>query len=161
RYADRRGLAAGRRLSCSSLLRGDIVIDVPPDSQVHKQVVRKRAERRAIKLDPVVRLHYVEVAEPDMHDPSGDLQRLQQALGSQWGLSDLDCDLRVIQGLQQALRKGGWTVTVAVHQGRQITAVWPGFHDKAYGLAIDVGSTTIAAHLCELASGDVVASAGQ
>src|SRR5262249_16912033 len=95
RYADRRGLAAGRRLSCSSLLRGDIVIDVPPDSQVHKQVVRKRAERRAIKLDPVVRLHYVEVAEPDMHDPSGDLQRLEQALGSQWGLSDLASDLLV------------------------------------------------------------------
>jgi uncharacterized 2Fe-2S/4Fe-4S cluster protein (DUF4445 family) len=160
RYAARRGLAAGRRLSCSTLLEGDVVIDVPPDSQVHKQVVRKRAEMRAIQLDPVVRLHYVEVAEPDMHDPTGDLQRLEQALAKQWGLTGLDCDLRVIQGLQQALRKGGWTVTVAVHLGRQITAVWPGFHDKLYGLAIDVGSTTIAAHLCELASGEVVASSG-
>src|SRR5215471_15129824 len=160
RYAERRSLREGRRLSCSTLLQGDVVIDVPPDSQVHKQVVRKRAEMRAIQLDPVVRLHYVEVAEPDMHDPTGDLQRLEQALAKQWGLTGLDCDLRVIQGLQQALRKGGWTVTVAVHLGRQITAVWPGFHDKLYGLAIDVGSTTIAAHLCELASGEVVASSG-
>jgi uncharacterized 2Fe-2S/4Fe-4S cluster protein (DUF4445 family) len=160
RYAARRGLAAGRRLSCSTLLQGDVVIDVPPDSQVHKQVVRKRAEMRSIELDPVLRLHYVEVAEPDMHDPTGDLQRLEKALAKQWGLTGLDCDLRVIQGLQQALRKGGWTVTVAVHLGRQITAVWPGFHDKLFGLAIDVGSTTIAAHLCELASGEVVASSG-
>ncbi|MGH6960531.1 MAG: 2Fe-2S iron-sulfur cluster-binding protein, partial [Dongiaceae bacterium] len=160
RYADKRGLKAGRRLSCSSLLQGDLVIDVPPDSQVHKQVVRKRAEMRAIEIDPVVRLHYVEVIEPNMHDPSGDLQRLMQALEAQWGLTGLDCDLRVIQHLQKALRQGNWTVTVAVHHGKQITAVWPGFHDKAYGLAFDVGSTTIAGHLCELSSGDVVASAG-
>ncbi|MGH6929985.1 MAG: 2Fe-2S iron-sulfur cluster-binding protein, partial [Dongiaceae bacterium] len=160
RYADRRGLKDGRRLSCSTLLQGDIVIDVPPDSQVHKQVVRKRAEMRAIEVDPVVRLHYVEVIEPNMHDPSGDLQRLMQALEAQWGLTGLDCDLRVIQHLQKALRQGSWTVTVAVHHGKQITAVWPGFHDKAYGLAVDVGSTTIAGHLCDLSSGEVVASAG-
>ncbi|MFO1061085.1 MAG: ASKHA domain-containing protein [Dongiaceae bacterium] len=160
RYAERRTLQPGRRLSCSTLLQGDVVIDVPPDSQVHKQVVRKRAEMRAIELDPVVRLHYVEVAEPDMHDPTGDLQRLIKALQQQWGLGELDCDLRVIQKLQPALRKAGWTATVAIHLGRQITAVWPGFHEKAYGLAIDVGSTTIAAHLCDLASGEVVASAG-
>ncbi|MGH6932265.1 MAG: ASKHA domain-containing protein [Dongiaceae bacterium] len=160
RFADRRGMKEGRRLSCSTLLQGDIVIDVPPDSQVHKQVVRKRAEMRAIELDPVVRLHYVEVIEPNMHDPSGDLRRLMQALEAQWGLTGLDCDLRVIQHLQKALRAGNWTVTVAVHHGKQITAVWPGFHDRAYGLAVDVGSTTIAGHLCDLSSGEVVASAG-
>ena len=160
RYAEKRGLAPGRRLSCSTLLYGDAVIDVPPDSQVHKQVVRKRAEMRAIELDPVVRLHYVEVAEPDMHDPAGDLQRMEKALREQWGLKNLDTDLRVIQGLQKALRKGEWKVTVAIHHGKQITAVWPGFHDKIYGLAVDIGSTTIAAHLCDLASGEVVGSAG-
>ena len=160
RYADRRGLKEGRRLSCSTLLQGDVVIDVPPDSQVHKQVVRKRAEMRAIQIDPVVRLHYVEVVEPNMHDPSGDLQRLLGALETQWNLTGLDCDLRAIQVLQKALRKGEWTVTVAVHQNKQITAIWPGFRDKAFGLAFDIGSTTIAGHLCDLASGDVVASAG-
>jgi uncharacterized 2Fe-2S/4Fe-4S cluster protein (DUF4445 family) len=160
RYAEKRGLAPGRRLSCSTLLYGDAVIDVPSESQVHKQVVRKRAEMRAIELDPVVRLHYVEVAEPDMHDPAGDLQRMEKALREQWGLKNLDTDLRVIQGLQKALRKGEWKVTVAIHHGRQITAVWPGFHDKIYGLAVDIGSTTVAAHLCDLASGEVVGSAG-
>jgi uncharacterized 2Fe-2S/4Fe-4S cluster protein (DUF4445 family) len=160
RYAEKRGLAPGRRLSCSTLLYGDAVIDVPSESQVHKQVVRKRAERRSIELDPVVRLHYVEVAEPDMHDPAGDLQRMEKALREQWGLKNLDTDLRVIQGLQKALRQGEWKVTVAIHHGKQITAVWPGFHDKIYGLAVDIGSTTIAAHLCDLASGEVVASSG-
>ncbi len=159
-YRGRRRLGAEGRLSCQAQLLGDVVVDVPAESQVHKQVVRKRAEVRAIELDPVVRLHYVEVAEPDMEHPSGDLQRLQQALAEQWQLGELTCDLRVLQGLQQALRKGGWQVTVAVHSANRIIGVWPGFRDRAYGLAIDVGSTTIAGHLCELATGEVIASAG-
>ena len=153
-------MAPGRRLSCSTLVLGDLVIDVPSDSQVHRQVVRKAAEAHDIELDPVVRLHYVEVQQPDMHDPSGDLRRLEDALDFEWRLTGLACDVRVLQQLQPALRKGGWKVTVAVHGGSQIIAVWPGFRERVYGIAIDVGSTTIAAHLCDLSSGEVVAAAG-
>ena len=159
-YAAANGLEGGRRLSCSTQVLGDVVIDVPPDSQVHRQVVRKRVEVHTIELDPVVRLHYIEVQQPDMQDPAGDLQRVQEALEFEWQLTDLRCDVRVLQHLQEALRGGGWKVTVAVHDGSQIIAVWPEFRDKIYGLAVDVGSTTIAAHLCDLASGEVVAAAG-
>jgi len=160
RYDRRVGLKPGRRLGCQAQLLGDLVVDVPPDSQVHKQVVRKRAEVRTIELDPVVRLHHVEVAEPELHAPAGDLQRLQNALRAQWHLDGLTCDLRSLQGLQRALRDGDWKATVAVHSGERIIGVWPGFHDRALGVAVDVGSTTVAAHLCDLASGQVLASAG-
>jgi uncharacterized 2Fe-2S/4Fe-4S cluster protein (DUF4445 family) len=160
RYRAERGLAEGRRLSCSAQVLGDLVIDVPPESQVHRQLVRKGVEARAMARDPVVRPYYVEVQRPDMHDPSGDLRRLKDALEFEWRLSGLDCDVRALQQLQQALRQGNWAVTVAVHQGRQILAVWPGFRDRIFGMAVDVGSTTIAAHLCDLGSGDVVASSG-
>jgi len=161
RYARKREVKPGRRLSCQALVQGDLVIDVPADSQVHKQVVRKRAEVRNIELDPAVRLHYVEVRQPDMHKPTGDLERLAAALREQWGLSELDeCDTRTIQVLQKALRAGDWKVTVAVHRGKRITAIWPEFVDRVYGLAVDVGSTTIAAHLCDLSSGEVLASSG-
>jgi uncharacterized 2Fe-2S/4Fe-4S cluster protein (DUF4445 family) len=139
---------------------GDVVIDVPSSSQVHKQVVRKEAEAHDVELDPLIRLHYVEVQQPDMHDPSGDLRRLEDALEFEWRLTDLACDVIVLQQLQKALRAGHWKVTVAVHAGAQIVAVWPGFKEKVFGLAVDIGSTTIAAHLCDLASGEVVASAG-
>jgi uncharacterized 2Fe-2S/4Fe-4S cluster protein (DUF4445 family) len=159
-YCEHAPLEAGRRLSCSALLQGDVVIDVPATSQVHRQVVRKAAEARDIELDPSIRLHFVEVQEPDMHDPSGDLRRLEDALEFEWRLTGLQCDVRMLQQLQQALRKGRWKVTVAVHGGTQIIAVWPGFRERAYGLAIDIGSTTIAAHLCDLGSGEVVAAAG-
>jgi len=159
-YAARKPLDTGRRLACSTRIQGDVVIDVPADSQVHRQVVRKAVEAVSIELDPAIRLHYVEVAEPDMHSPASDLRRLMDALEREWRLRSLECDLAVVQGLQAALRKGAWKVTVAVHDETTIVAVWPGFRDKAYGVAIDVGSTTISAHLCDLLSGEVVASVG-
>ena len=160
RYADENGIADGRRLSCSAKILGDLVIDVPSESQVHRQVVRKRAEVHDIELDAAVRVYYVEVQEPDMHDPAGDLRRLKEALEFEWRLEELGCDFEVLHGLQATLREDDWRVTVAVYEDRDIIAVWPGFHDRVFGLAVDVGSTTIAAHLCDLSTGEVVASAG-
>jgi uncharacterized 2Fe-2S/4Fe-4S cluster protein (DUF4445 family) len=153
-------LGAERRLSCAAHLRGDMVIDVPPESQVHRQVVRKSLTVRDFVVDPVVRLHYVEVVPPELASPSGDLVRLFEALEREWQLHDLDADLDVIRALQPALEAGSYAVTVAVHDGRQVTAVWPGLHEKVYGVAIDIGSTTIAGHLADLGDGSVLASSG-
>src|ERR1700684_2215155 len=119
RFSRRAPLAQGRRLSCSARVEADVVIDVPASSQVHRQVVRKEADAHAIELNPVVSLHYVQVKQPDMHDPSGDLRRLFEALESEWSLKDLTCDLSVIQTLQPILRSGSWHVTVAGHADRQ------------------------------------------
>jgi len=150
----------GRRLSCQAKLLGDVVIDVPPDSQVHKQVVRKGADLLDIELDPLVRLHFVQVEEPDMHSPTGDLQRIRAALEKEWQLTDLRVEPSILPTLQTTLREGEWQVTVAVSEENNIIAVWPGLKEQVLGIAIDVGSTTIAAHLCDLLSGDVLASSG-
>ena len=179
RYEKLKGeMKAGRRLGCQARLQGDVVIDVPEDSQVHRQVIRKAADHVNITLDPSVRLYYVEVQEPDMHDPSGDLKRLKKALHKEWQLTNLDCERSLYPTLQTTLRDGEWKVTVAIYDpasketgalesstesatgNKRILAVWPGFHDRAYGVAIDVGSTTIAAHLCNLVDGEVLASSG-
>jgi uncharacterized 2Fe-2S/4Fe-4S cluster protein (DUF4445 family) len=166
RYDDKRGLKKGRRLGCQAQVQGDIVIDVPESSQVHRQVVRKRAEARDITLNPSTKLFYVEVEQPDMHEPSGDLERLIKALRKDWDLPDLEADLGLLKTLQPTLRKGEWKVTCAVHLGDnmfgpRIMHIWPGFYEgTVYGLAVDLGSTTIAGHLCDLATGEVVASSG-
>jgi len=160
RFATRRRLDASRRLSCQALLENDAVIDVPPSSQVHHQVVRKPHEAYDVTISPVVRSYFVAVSEPDMHEAMGDVERLQQALQEQWQLSDLQCDLVVAQALQATLKKDNRQITVAVRNDSQIVAVWPGLKERLYGMAVDVGSTTIAAHLCDLSSGDVLASAG-
>ena len=152
-------LAQDRRLSCHTLLLDDCVIDVPPESQVHRQVVRKAAEYRDIELDAATRLYCVEVPEPDMEVPKGDLQHLLDVLESDWGLSSLTCDAALLARLQPALKESGRRLTVAVHRNHSIIALWAGFHDLAYGVAVDIGSTTVAVHLCDLSSGDVLASA--
>jgi len=160
-YCLQRGrLDSGHRLSCQAKILGDVRIDVPAGSQVHQQVVRKDFEARDIELDPVVHLYFVEVEPPDMHAAAGDFQRLQSALEKEWGLTGLSADLVMLQQLQDALRDGKWQVTVAIRHGCQIVSVWPGFRDRTLGAAIDVGSTTIAVHLCDLASGEVLASSG-
>ena len=186
KYAERRGLDEDRRLSCQSLLKSDAVIDVPASSQVHQQVVRKENESHDIDINPIIKPYYVNAAkqkekslekqsnsslheiktfkisveEPDMHKGTGDLSRLKLALFEEWGLDNLTCSLEVLQSLQMALREGEWKVTVAVRNNEEIIAVFPGFKDELLGIAVDVGSTTIAAHLCNLSTGEVSGSAG-
>ena len=150
-----------RRLGCQALLQGDVVIDVPPESQAHRQVVRKRAEVHSINVNPAIKLHYVEVPEPNMHDPTGDLQRLADALEFEWNLSGITCDFHVLTELQTVLREGEWCVTAAIHDENRVVGLWPGLQNEVYGISVDVGSTTIAAHLCNLVSGEVITSAGR
>lgn len=160
-YDGHRPLTAGRRLGCAAQVLRDVVITVPPDSQVHRQVVRKAVGRRALPVDPVLRLHYLELPEPTLADTGGELQRLRAALGEQWQLTGLCVDHAALTALQPALEAGKRAVTVVVRDGSTVVACWPGLHDQVHGVAFDVGSTTLAGHLCELGSGDVVASAGR
>lgn len=166
RYDDKRGLKTGRRLGCQATIQSDVVIDVPAESQVHKQVIRKAASARKIVMDPATRLYFVEVEEPDMHSPTGDLERLERALRDQWEIPAIQADLTLLSKLQSVLRKGKWQITVALHKDHtdapaRVTDIWPGLHETGlFGLAIDLGSTTIAAHLTDLETGAVIASSG-
>ena len=166
RYRSKRSLGNGRRLGCQAAALSDIVVDVPPESQVHRQVVRKSADRRPLVLDVATRLRFVTVAEPDMHHPSSDADRLERALQEQWGISRVRISHRLLPALQKTLRKGGWEATCVVQHFPdedpvRVLDVWPGYREEAlYGLAIDVGSTTIACHLTSLGDGQVCAATG-
>lgn len=163
RYAEKRKLETGRRLACQCSIEQDVVIDVPASSQVHNQLVRKAADNREIALKPPIRLCFVEVREPDMHEPSGDLRRLVEAIEQQWPErvnGTISCALHVLQQLQPALRKGKWQVTVALRSGCEIVAIWPGLKEQILGAAIDIGSTTMSAHICDMNTGEVLASSG-
>ncbi|MEL7525871.1 MAG: ASKHA domain-containing protein [Pseudomonadota bacterium] len=164
RYATLRSLASDRRLSCQAKILGDLVVDVPTDAQTNRQVVRKRAEAKHIEADSAVSLITVSIAEPDMETPRGDIDRLREALAAAAGLSDLAVDPILLPSVQTTLRQGKWTVTAAIYADEAlqptVTALWPGEKKAVYGLAVDIGSTTIAAHLCNLKNGRTVSSAG-
>ncbi|OHV76624.1 ASKHA domain-containing protein [Rhizobium sp. LCM 4573] len=165
RYDRVRGLPEGRRLSCSAQILGDLVIDVPQDTVINAQVVRKAADERVFDRNSAIRMCYVEVEEPDMEKPLGDLDRLKAALAADWHLENLEVDFHLIPTVQSILRKGEWKVTAAVHKDHddahpRLVALYPGLKNEAYGIACDIGSTTIAMHLSSLLSGRTVASAG-
>lgn len=165
RYDRVRGLPEGRRLSCSAQILGDLVVDVPQDTVVNAQVVRKAASDRVIHRNAAVQLCYVEVDEPDMHKPLGDLDRLKAVLEKDWGWKDPLIAPHLIPQVQSILRKGEWGVTAAIHRDMDssrpfIVGLWPGLKNEAYGIACDIGSTTIAMHLVSLLSGRIVGSSG-
>ena len=165
RYAEKRELKEGRRLSCSSTVEGDLVVDIPQDGQINAAVVRKVDDGRIIERNPAVQLCYVEVEEPDMHKPLGDLDRLKQALERDWGWEDLMVDSWLLPRVQKRLRDGNWKVTAVIHKDMEssrpsIISIYPGLKNEAYGIACDIGSTTIAMHLVSLLSGNTIASSG-
>ncbi len=152
-------LEQGKRLACNARILGDLVIDIPEKSQQHKQHIAKEVTAYDIQVQPALRLYTVNLPEPDLQSPLSDKRRLQHELQTRFGLPILDCELSQLRLLQKALDKSSRKITVAVYQYQKIIALWPGEKKVVFGLAIDLGSTTIAAQLCNLNTGEIVATA--
>ena len=172
-YSARRTLTGETRLGCAARIQGDLTIEIPDASQVHRPVIRKSIDLSDLVVDPIVRLYYLEVPAADLGTERGELQRVNAARREQWQTSDdATISLAALVALQPALARGDGRVTIAIRNDHaradkaehadtgEIVGVWPGFVGAIYGAAFDVGSTTIAGHLCDLATGEVVASAG-
>ena len=143
-----------QRLSCNARVLGDLLITVPEGSRAKKQIIRKSASERVIEVDSAIRQVYVEVDKAQLGMHRGDWGRLQDALAEQWNLKDLDIELQTLQHLQATLRKNDWKVTATIWNERQVIDLQPGYQEGAYGLAVDVGSTTVASYLCDLRTGE-------
>lgn len=150
--------AQGFRLACAAAVLGEMVIEVPEASRTARQVARKGAANGAVRLDPAVRLIGLTLAPPSLADARGDADRLATALAAQLDIAPPSLDLPALAALPGALRSGGWQVTAALWQEREVIAVYPGRREEACGLALDIGSTTIAAYLCSLTSGRLLAA---
>jgi len=162
RYWDKAGIPSrDRRLACSCEVLGDLMVFVPEESQARKQVVRKAATERAIVVDPAIRLYYVEVEPPTLEHQLGDWDRIAGELEARFGLKGVRLDPLLLGELQQVIREGDWKVTVTVWQDRDAVRVQPGYAEEAYGLAVDIGTTTIAMHLCNLRTGEILSTASQ
>ncbi len=146
----------GYRLGCAAQIKGDVLVFVPEESLAGKQVVRKAATERAIELNPAIHLYYVELSPPSFQDLRGDLDRLKKGLSKKYHLSPLDIDYHVLLKLPRVLRQANWKVTAAIWMEKEILDVKPGRVEDAYGVAVDVGTTTVAAYLCNLRSGEVI-----
>ena len=150
--------SSDHRLSCAAMVQGDVLVSVPEESLAQKQIVRKSATERVIEINPAVKKVYVEVEEARLGEHRGDWGRLQSALAEQWDLKDLSIDLLALRNLQMVLRQGKWAVTVTLWQEKEVIDVEPGYQEGVYGLAFDIGSTTLAGYLCDLRTGQLLAT---
>ncbi len=149
----------GYRLACQAHILDDIIVFVPEESRMGKQVVRKAAKEINIELKPAVKKYYVELPKATLEDTRGDWERLTTELERQHGLKNLTIDYQVLVTLQEVIRQGDWKVTVSVWHDREVIKVEPGNVKRAFGLAVDVGTTTVAGYLCDLTNGKLVATA--
>ena len=146
------------RLSCTAEVTGDLLVFVPEESRAQKQVIRKAATERVIDIDPAVRQVFVRVDQAQLGEHRGDWRRLQDALAQQWQLTGLSIDLLALRRLQLALRQGKWDLTCVVWNDQEVLDIRPGYAEGIYGLAVDIGSTTVAVYLCDLRTGQVLAT---
>ena len=146
----------GFRLGCVATVEDDILVFVPEESRAGKQVVSKAARDIFIDHDPAVKLYHVKVDPPSFEEPTGDFERICRGIERDYGLNNLTIDLFALRQLPDALRNGKWEVTVSVWNDREVIRVRPGKQEHAYGLAIDVGTTTVAAYFCDLTSMEVI-----
>jgi uncharacterized 2Fe-2S/4Fe-4S cluster protein (DUF4445 family) len=158
KFIDAHMESKGYRLACQAQFHGDVVVFVPEESRTGKQVVGKAAKEIAIKVKPAVRKFYVDLVKATLGDTLGDWERLQAELSKKFNLANLSIDYQVLLSLQGIIRQDNWKVTVSVWMDREVIRVEPGLVEKGYGLAIDVGTTTVAGYLCDLDSGTVVAT---
>ena len=194
-YHGKRPLAPEHRLGCAARINADIVIDIPPSSQIHRQVIRKALTEldRPILIDPATTIAFVETAEPDLDGPASATELLRAAWTDSGRDGHLTFDPAVLPFLHRTLGHNGATLLIdrshdvgAAHSGEpdasadappraadagatpagaeaeehRVIGAFGGFIDTFHGIAIDIGSTTIAGHLIDLCTGEVLSSHG-
>lgn len=165
-YKGKRALVEGNRLGCMAKVCGDMVIDVPAMSQVHRQIVRKALDLGTIVIDPTFSLYYIAVAPSELGDDVTASQIIRDAIAEQHNIARPTISNTALSLVNRAIDKGDGGATVAIKRSEtdgvvgNIVAAWPGFVETMYGIAIDIGSTTVAGHLIDLTTGEVVSSSG-
>jgi len=156
KYINAEEKKSGHRLGCVARVEGDVLIFVPEESRAGKQVVSKKARDIHIDHNPAVKIYYVELTPPTFEEPMGDFERVCRELERDYGLTDLNIYIHCLRQLPVVLRDGDWKVTVSVWMDQEIIRVRPGKAEHAYGLAIDVGTTTVAGYFCDLTTMEVI-----
>lgn len=151
------GLPPGVRLSCMTLVEGDMLVTVPEEARANKQIVVKAATDRVIPVDPIIHMVMLTLDPPDLGDRS-DQERILALLGERFGLHGVEFDHPAIKELPSALRNGKGEISLTIWNDKEILRVQPGMNDSPLGLAVDIGSTSIAAYLCDLRTGALLAT---
>ncbi len=172
-------IADGFALACQTVVEGDVTIHVPPQEQIERHLT---TERIAVEMpvppgyDPAsmqpVRRVSLTLPPPSLEDQTDDWSRLKTALRQQAGIEHVEASLDQIRQLGHTLRQADWQVAVTLEMDSwdrpagpaRLLRVEPGPVDAdapLWGLAIDIGTTTVSVWLVDLLSGKVKGQAAE
>jgi uncharacterized 2Fe-2S/4Fe-4S cluster protein (DUF4445 family) len=151
-------LAGGYRLACRAIPLGDCKVRVPPESLTAPQRTQIEGQQVAVSPDPQVQSYVVTLHAPSLDDLRADAERLVEALVQQHGVLTATVDVTALRELSPRLRSEGWQVRAAI-RGEEIVAVLPAAA-RPLGLAVDLGTTKIAAYLVDLETGGTLDAEG-
>lgn len=150
----------GYRLACKTYVWGNVEVYIPESSRAGRGQILTRSEEATVeKITPFVRKFFLELSPPTLNDNLSDLERIQRALKNQ-NILEIDLSLSILKNLSTILREGYWKVTVTianVKDRNEIVGIEKGdTSERDFGLAIDIGTTTVVAYLIDLKTGKVL-----
>lgn len=159
-FIDNKQRTEGYRLACCAAIKGDVLVFVPEESRAAKQVISKRIHPISVPYDPIIEKYHMIMDPPSAADTRGDLDRLLEVLATHYGLKNIGCnigtinhfDIEVLRDLPSRLREQSWHVTASVWMDREIIRILPGRVKDSYGIAVDIGTTSVVAFLVHLNS---------
>ncbi|MGI6778261.1 MAG: ASKHA domain-containing protein [Acetivibrionales bacterium] len=161
-------------LACQATVIGDLVLEVPHFSRLTKHKVVMGAKRTKYQKEhdyfsdnsfkPLCWKIHVDLEEPDLSNSLNDLDRLRAVMSRDYGIKDARITLKCLRELPFVIRKGNWSATVTVlciNDEYEIIDIEPGKTDMpVFGIAVDIGTTTVAASLLNLETGKVSGRSG-
>jgi uncharacterized 2Fe-2S/4Fe-4S cluster protein (DUF4445 family) len=141
----------GKRLACQTCIQGDLVIDVPEESQEHKAYISKKNAKQDYSLSSAISLINCELEESTLDENPSATENLLAQLEKQ-GIN-AKVDFSLLTGLQGLIRETKGNITVAVRDNNEVVALYPQGKQQIIGAAIDIGSTTLALYIYDLQNG--------
>lgn len=148
----------GFRLACQAYPRTDIIIDIPPESLSTPQRLQLESQQKPGEIEPIVHRYPVEISAPSLNDLRSDLTRMRNALKP--FCENFEVDYGILQKIPSLCRSSNWSIQ-AVFQDTKLIQILPSTpKSKILGLAVDIGTTKVAAYLVDLETGAILSQAG-
>ena len=152
----------GWRLACRTMVASDAAIFVPEESRLEDlQIYEGFSKAEVRSLEPLTKAHYLELPAPSLDNNLGDVERLEVALGIEEG--DLYVPLDMLRHLSKVIRDSGWRVTVVVDRSEGRPRLVDVFNwdtsERNFGIALDIGTTTVVLTMVDLKTGKIVSQA--
>lgn len=148
----------GYRLACNTFPESDLKIDIPGKSLLTGMKLQLESNMSTVHVDPIIKTFDIKLPKPTLDNPADDFNSVLRILKDKYNLENLSVDINALKQLSPCLREKVWEVSVFIRSDEIIGFYPPG--TSPVGLAVDMGTTKIAAYLMDLATGEELASSG-